>query len=111
MARFSHAIGDIVGFDGALVEDAKALEAALLGAARACGLTPAAPVVVRKFEPQGATAFLLLMESHLSLHTYPEEGVVKADAFTCRPGSDARVLHELAARLGGRAVNVQVLER
>lgn len=111
MGRFSHAIGDLVEFDVALAEDPKALEAALVGAAQECGLTPAAPAVVRKFEPQGATAFLLLMESHLSLHTYPEEGVIKADAFTCRPGSDASVLHALARRLGGRAVRVRVLER
>jgi S-adenosylmethionine decarboxylase proenzyme len=108
---YSHAIGDIVGFDLALAEDPKALEADLLAAARAAGLTPAAPALVRKFEPQGATAVLLLMESHLTVHTYPERGVAKADAFTCRPGSGEKALAALAHALGGRAVNVRAMER
>lgn len=109
--RFTHAVADIVGFDARRAGEPKALEAALLAAARAGRLTPAAPVLVRTFEPQGATAVLLLMESHLSLHTYPELGLAKADAFTCRPGTERAVLETLAFELGGRVERLQVLER
>ena len=106
-----HAVADIVGYDARAIEDPIHLESALLAAARAAGLTPAHPVVVRRFEPHGATAFLILMESHLSLHTYPELGVVKADAYACRPGRGAAALERLARELGGRTANLQVMVR
>ena len=40
-----------------------------------------------KFEPQGFTAVIMLAESHLSIHTWPERGVAACDVFTC---GDAR---------------------
>lgn len=36
-----------------------------------------------KFEPQGVTALCLLSESHISIHTWPEEGCASVDVFTC----------------------------
>ena len=37
----------------------------------------------RRFEPQGVTAFALLSESHISIHTWPELGYAAIDIFTC----------------------------
>lgn len=36
-----------------------------------------------RFSPVGVTAVAILAESHLSIHTWPEEGYVAADIFTC----------------------------
>ena len=36
-----------------------------------------------KFDPQGVTALVLLSESHVSIHTYPEHGIAVLDMFTC----------------------------
>ncbi len=36
-----------------------------------------------KFSPQGVTAVLLLAESHISIHTWPEDSVAVCDLFTC----------------------------
>ena len=36
-----------------------------------------------KFQPQGVTAFAMLADSHISIHTWPEKGVAKCDIFTC----------------------------
>lgn len=36
-----------------------------------------------KFNPQGVTALGLLAESHISIHTWPENGYAAADVFTC----------------------------
>lgn len=36
-----------------------------------------------KFEPQGVTAILLLSESHISIHTWPEKRFATCDIFTC----------------------------
>ena len=40
-------------------------------------------LVSNKFEPQGVTAIALLAESHLSIHTWPEEHYSAVDIFTC----------------------------
>ena len=40
-------------------------------------------LVSNKFEPQGVTAIALLAESHLSIHTWPEERYSAVDIFTC----------------------------
>ena len=36
-----------------------------------------------KFHPQGVTAFAMLADSHISIHTWPENNVAKCDIFTC----------------------------
>lgn len=41
----------------------------------------------RKFTPQGVTAVALLAESHLSIHTWPEQGYAAVDIFTCGAAS------------------------
>lgn len=33
----------------------------------------------------GVTGFVVIAESHISVHTYPERGVVFVDVFSCRP--------------------------
>ena len=40
-------------------------------------------LISNKFEPQGVTAIALLAESHLSIHTWPEEQYSAVDIFTC----------------------------
>ncbi len=36
-----------------------------------------------QFQPQGASGVVLLAESHLSFHTWPEHGLVTLDIYTC----------------------------
>ena len=40
-------------------------------------------LISNKFEPQGVTAIALLAESHLSIHTWPEDYYSAVDIFTC----------------------------
>ena len=37
-----------------------------------------------KFDPVGVTAYLVLSESHMSIHTWPELQFAAVDFFTCR---------------------------
>lgn len=37
----------------------------------------------KKFEPQGVTIVIMLSESHISIHTWPEKGEAIIDVFTC----------------------------
>ena len=37
-----------------------------------------------EFSPQGYTAFAILSESHMSIHTWPEKKLIAFDLFCCR---------------------------
>ena len=39
--------------------------------------------IFKKFDPQGVTVICLLAESHISIHTWPEEGRAAVDVYTC----------------------------
>jgi S-adenosylmethionine decarboxylase len=39
--------------------------------------------IYKKFDPQGVTVICLLSESHISIHTWPEEGKAAVDVYTC----------------------------
>ena len=39
--------------------------------------------VKHHFEPHGASVVVLVAESHLSIHTWPEHGYAAADILTC----------------------------
>ena len=41
-----------------------------------------------KFEPCGVTGYALLANSHLSIHTWPEDDVARCDLFSCNPKTD-----------------------
>ena len=59
--------------------------------------------------PNGAiTLVLILAESHLSIHTWPEDDLVAVDLFSCGAIDGRRVLDELTSAL--RLENVKVTE-
>jgi S-adenosylmethionine decarboxylase len=37
----------------------------------------------KQFEPAGVTGFILLEESHISIHTWPEHNFAAIDVFSC----------------------------
>ncbi len=49
--------------------------------------------LVKKFSPNGITIIILLEESHISLHTYPEKNSFFLDIFTCGD-SDPNLLYQ-----------------
>ena len=77
-----HCLIELSGCAVAVLDDVDACTAALRQAAAAGGLE-VLHLVTHKFEPQGVTAFALLSESHLAIHTWPEHASVAADLFTC----------------------------
>lgn len=42
--------------------------------------------VFRPFHPQGVSGVVVIEESHLSIHTWPEHGYASVDFFTCGEG-------------------------
>ncbi len=62
-----------------------AMEAALLGRHRIL------KNLSYSFKPEGATIVLLLAESHLSIHTYPEHAFTSVDLYSCGRTAKPRV--------------------
>jgi len=77
-----HVAVDAWGVDYELLNNAEWLQAQMVEAAEYCGATIMS-VQAKQFEPQGATVLVLLSESHLSIHTYPEKGFAALDCYTC----------------------------
>lgn len=77
-----HVAVDAWGVDFDFLNNAAWLKSQLVEAAEACGATVLS-VQSKQFEPQGATVLVLLAESHLSIHTYPEKGFAAIDCYTC----------------------------
>jgi len=77
-----HVAVDTWGVQFDLLNNADLLQTHMVEAAEACGATVLS-VQAKQFEPQGATVLVLLSESHLSIHTYPEKGFAAIDCYTC----------------------------
>jgi S-adenosylmethionine decarboxylase len=64
------------------------------------------------FDPQGVTALGLLAESHISIHTWPENGYAAADIFTCGSHCDPQKASEfLIEKLKAHRHTLSVIER
>jgi S-adenosylmethionine decarboxylase len=85
-----HVAVDTWGVNFELINNAEWLQAQMIEAAEACGATVLS-VQAKQFEPQGATVLVLLSESHLSIHTYPERGFAALDCYTCGETVDPQV--------------------
>ena len=114
-----HLIVDLSACQRDVLSDIEQLRAILHGAAERFGAT----VLHEKFHRftpgdngsamvgDGATGYLLLSESHISIHTWPEYDYAAVDIFTCgklRPDAAVDYLRE---RLGAEHAEVRLLRR
>jgi S-adenosylmethionine decarboxylase len=77
-----------------VLNDLTLLRDSLISAAEEAGATVVGESF-HKFAPQGVSGVVLIAESHLFLHTWPEYGYAAVDIFTCGDS----VKPELAAEL------------
>lgn len=77
-----HFIFELFGCEKAVLDDLPGIEAAIVKAAEAAGATVVGKVF-HKFAPQGVTGVVIIAESHISIHTWPEIGYAAVDIFTC----------------------------
>ncbi len=65
-----------------ILNDVKKIEQILHNAVNDTGAT-VVKQISHKFNPPGITSLAILAESHIAIHTWPVEGYVAVDIFTC----------------------------
>jgi S-adenosylmethionine decarboxylase len=109
-AAGTHLLADFEGVAAKLLLDAAAIEDVLRQAALAAG----ARILHGHFHTFGAgggvTGVLLLAESHISIHTWPEDGFAALDIFMCGAARPTLALARIEAALKGRAT-LRTVER
>ena len=89
-----HLTADLYGCacDAALLTDASLLGTQCVQAVEVSGLQAVAQLFhtfpASQHGPGGVTATVLLAESHLCVHTWPETGCVTLDVYVCNFGGD-----------------------
>lgn len=106
-----HCIVELLDCDRSALDDEAALRSALLEACQAAGATVVG-TQSHRFAPHGVTAVVLLAESHMSIHTWPEHGYAAVDIFTCgttmRPD---RAIELIRSRVAAGRITTRTVER
>ena len=80
-----------------ILNDIDAIREIMIAAATGCGATILGESF-HQFSPQGVSGVIIIAESHLTIHTWPEHGYAGADIFTCgttvKPEKAAEVIIE-----------------
>lgn len=105
-----HVLAELYGCSLDLLDDLEAVSEHLRAAAESVGATVVGSAFHR-YAPQGVSGVLLIAESHVSVHTWPEARYVAVDIFTCggldpRPG-----IRHLARAFGAESVRMHEVVR
>ena len=106
-----HLIVEYSDCDKSRLNDVRHLEESMNEAVRRSGAT-----IVRSvfhcYNPQGVSGVVVIAESHMSIHTWPEYGYAAVDFFTCGETVDPHRAHEyLKSALGATRAAVKELKR
>jgi S-adenosylmethionine decarboxylase len=106
----AHVLADFWGCQFEKLDDAELLINSLRQAAKSAKMTILAEESY-KFTPQGFTGLLLLSESHISIHTYPERGYAAIDVYTCGGGMTQKAIDFLKDVLKPTHVHEMLVRR
>ncbi len=88
-----HVLAEFFECDPNILNNAQKVESLMIDAALECGAT-----IVQKcfhmFSPHGVSGVVIISESHLAIHTWPELGYAAVDLFTCGDKCDPKVAYE-----------------
>ncbi len=77
-----HILGELYGIPYDIINDLDYMKTLLIKGTEEANAT-ICETIAKRFDPQGLTVLILLSESHVSVHTYPENNSVFFDIFTC----------------------------
>lgn len=77
-----HVISELWGCDFEKLNDMEQIEQIFVDAALKSG-AEIREVAFHKFAPQGVSGVVIISESHLTIHSFPEHGYASIDVYTC----------------------------
>jgi len=77
-----HVLGEFFECDPEILNNPDQIEMIMKRAAIECGAT-IVESVFHSFNPHGVSGVVVIAESHLAIHTWPEYGYAAIDVFTC----------------------------
>lgn len=106
-----HSLFDLHDCDVTRLGDREVVRTALLEAVRQTGGTIVADAF-HQFSPHGVSGVVIIAESHVTIHTWPERAFAAVDLFTCSTTLDHELVERhIAAALGAKRVERQTLAR
>lgn len=106
-----HILAEFTGCPAERLSDLAGVSSAMLQAAEASGATVVAHDF-HHFQPLGVSGVVIIAESHLAIHTWPEYGYAAADIFTCGEAVDPwKAFDHLQAALGAEHGSATELRR
>lgn len=105
-----HLLLEIYDVNHELLNDGNSLADAMVQGVNNAGMT-ILNVFKHKFEPQGVTIVIALSESHVSCHTWPEEGCTAIDVYTCGAGNPNLIADYLINYLQAVNYNLKEIKR
>jgi S-adenosylmethionine decarboxylase proenzyme len=106
-----HIMAEFHGCDPRILNSVESVEALMRAAADAAGAT-VVESSFHKFGPHGVSGVLVLAESHLSVHTWPERDYAATDIYTCGDRCTPERAHEvLQVALKAERCEVMVVKR
>jgi len=106
-----HLLAEYYGCDPAQLDDPRLL-APLLEAAVEAGRATVIRTLLHRFGPQGVSGVVILAESHLAVHTWPEHAFATVEILVCGDGPDPEASHRfLLERLRPERHEVRLLGR
>ena len=113
-----HLIADLKECDSVLLNDKRKLQDFLNGLPAQIGMRVLIPAEVKRVAPptvphgwEGLTGIVVVIESHISVHTFPAWGAVYADVFSCKAFGHKAVLNELIEAFGSKRYDKHVIKR
>lgn len=104
-----HLIADLWVRNSRVLDDPDYVRESLLAACNIAGFAVIGSDI-HEFSPRGVTGMVLLSESHVSIHTWPEYHFAAVDIFSCA-GAGWEALEELKRRLDVVRAEVRELDR
>lgn len=106
----NHLLLEVYDVDFALLNDLDSLQEAMESGIQRAGMT-ILNIFSHCFIPQGCTIVIALSESHVSCHTWPENGCIAIDAYTCGDGNPKIIALELLKYLNSDNYSIRYLDR
>ncbi len=106
-----HLLVEYYGCDMKTVNDLAAVREAIILAAK-CANATIIDDVVHKFSPHGISGIVIIAESHLAIHTWPDYQFASVDIFTCNGKMNTDLaIRCLKEKLGAEEMSVKEIER